>query len=92
MKDIKLLKKYVKAKFKLLKNQLKGHFAFVKRNDLLIHKELRTNKFKSKIIKVDTNKIDKLLDKIKNTYFLTETNRENLSFVLEISKKFKFEK
>ena len=84
------IKKYVKAKFRLLKNQLKGHFAFVKRNDLLIHKELRTNKFKSKIIKVDTNKVDRFLGKIKNTYFLTETNKENLSFVLEISKKFKF--
>ena len=84
------IKKYVKAKFRLLKNQLKGHFAFVNRNDLLIHKELRTNKLKSKIIKVDTNKVDRFLDKIKNTYFLTETNKENLSFVLEISKKFKF--
>ena len=84
------IKKYVKAKFRLLRNQLKGHFAFVKRNDLLILKELRKNKFKSKIIKVDTNKVDRFLDKIKNTYFLTETNKENLSFVLEISKKFKF--
>jgi len=84
------IKKYVKAKFRLLKNQLKGHFAFVKRNDLLIDKELKKNKFKCKIIKVDTNKIDRFLDKIKNTYFLTETNKENLSFVLEISKKFKF--
>ena len=84
------IKKYVKAKFRLLRNQLKGHFAFVKKNDLLILKELRKNKFKSKIIKVDTNKVDRFLDKIKNTYFLTETNKENLSFVLEISKKFKF--
>jgi UDP-N-acetylmuramoylalanine--D-glutamate ligase len=32
----KTMNNYVKAKFKLLKNQLKGHFAFVKKNDLLI--------------------------------------------------------
>ncbi|MDC0517894.1 UDP-N-acetylmuramoyl-L-alanine--D-glutamate ligase [Candidatus Pelagibacter sp.] len=84
------INRYVKAKFRLLKNQLKSHFAFVKKNDLLILKELKSNKFNSKIIKVDLNKIDKFLKKIKNTYFLTETNKENLSFVLEISKKFKF--
>jgi UDP-N-acetylmuramoylalanine--D-glutamate ligase len=80
---------YVKAKFRLLKNQFKSHFAFVKKNDLLILKELRSNKFNSKIIKVNTNKIDRFLKKIKNSYFSTDTNKENLSFVLEISKKFK---
>jgi UDP-N-acetylmuramoylalanine--D-glutamate ligase len=84
------INKYVKAKFKLLKNQLKEHFAFIKKNDLLILKELRSNKFNSKIIKVDPKKVDKFLNKINNKYFLTETNKENLSFVLEIIKKFKF--
>ena len=32
---------YVKAKFKLLQNQLKGNFAFVKKNDTLISQALK---------------------------------------------------
>jgi UDP-N-acetylmuramoylalanine--D-glutamate ligase len=50
------LKKYVKAKFKLLKNQTSGGLAFVKKNDILIEKEIKSNKFNCRIIKVDTKK------------------------------------
>jgi UDP-N-acetylmuramoylalanine--D-glutamate ligase len=88
----KTLNKYVKAKFKLLKNQLKGHFAFVKHDDLLINKELKLNKFACKIIKVDTKNIDKYLKNTKNEFFLTETNQANSSFVFEISKKLNLNK
>jgi len=83
----KTFNKYIKAKFRLLKNQLKGHFAFVKNNDSLINKELKSNKFNSKIIKVNTQNGDKYLKNLKNKYFLTETNKANFSFVFEISKK-----
>mgnify|MGYP001161290906 FL=1 len=83
----KTMNNYVKAKFKLLKNQLKGHYAFVKKNDLFIKKELKSSKFESKIIRVDTKK-NNILKNIRNNYFLTETNKENLLFVLEISKRF----
>ena len=86
------LNNYVKAKFKLLKNQDKGHFAFLKRDDRLIQKEFRSNKFKSKIIKVNTKKNIPFLKKIENNYFLTENNRENLAFIIEISKKLKLKK
>ena len=86
----KTINRYVKAKFKLLKSQSKGHLAFVKKNDLLINKELRSNKFNSRIIKVNTKKIEKFLKNIDNNYFLTETNKENLSFVIELSKKLNF--
>ena len=85
----KTFKNYIKAKFKLLKNQSKGHWAFVSKDDFLIKKELKSNRFDCKIIKVNTKKINNYDEKIKNKYFLTETNRQNLSFVLEISKKFK---
>ena len=88
----KTIGKYVKAKFKLFKNQLKGNLAFVKKDDSLINRELRLNKFKSKIIKVNTNKNDKFFKEINNEYFLTETNKENLLFVLEISRKLKLKK
>jgi len=86
------LDKYVKSKFKLLKNQTKGSLAFLKKDDFLISKELRTNKFPGKIIKVDTKKKGIFLNKISNKYFSTETNRENLYFVLEILKKLKIKK
>ena len=88
----KTLSNYVKAKFKLLKSQLKGHLAFVKKEDLLINKELKRNKFKSKIIKVNTKKLKYFFKKINNIYFQSETNKENLLFVLEISKYLKLKK
>ena len=87
----KNLNNYVNAKFKLLKNQSEGNFAFVKKDDLLIKKKLKLNKYQTKIIKVNTKKKNSFFD-INNKYFLTETNRENLSFVLEISKKLKLKK
>ena len=84
----KTLNKYIKAKFKLLKNQSRDSLAFVNKNDLLINKELKLNSFNSKIIKVNTKKkYNNFLKKIDNKYFISETNKENLSFILEISKK-----
>ena len=83
----KTINKYVKTKFKLLKNQIRGNLAFIKKGDLLIKNELSKNKLKCRIIKVDTKKVNKFLKNINNNYFLTETNKENLSFVWEISKK-----
>ena len=84
----KTLKKYIKAKFKLLKNQSKGNFAFVKKNDFLINKELNSERFNCKIIKINTKKINRLIKNTKNEFFLSETNKENFLFALEISKKF----
>ena len=86
------IKNYSKAKFKLLKNQSKGHLAFIKKNDPLIKKEIKFNKFKSKIFKVDNQEVEEILKKINNNYFLTETNKENLSFVIEIVKKLNLNK
>ena len=85
----KTLNRYVNAKFRLLKSQLKGYLGFVKKDDLLIKKKLTSNRFNSKIIRVSINKANIFLKDINNEYFLSETNKENLSFVLEISKKLK---
>ena len=86
------LNKYVKSKFKLLKNQTNGSLAFLKKDDFLVTKELKRNKFLSKIIRVDTKKNNTLFKQINNIYFSTETNKENLLFVLEILKRFKIKK
>ena len=83
------LNKYIDAKFKLLKNQSKRDFAFVNKNDLLTQRKLRSKKFSSKIIQVQIKKKFSYLKNINNNYFLTETNKENLFFVLEIVKKWK---
>ena len=88
----KTIKQYTKAKFKLLKNQLKGDLAFVKSNDKFINSELKSCNLRVKVIKVNTKSKKKLFEKIKNKYFLNETNKENLSFVYEISKKLNLDK
>ncbi len=88
----KTLRKYIEAKFKLLKNQSKNSLSFIKKNDPLIQKGLKGKKLKCKIIKVDTNKVNKIFNKFNNEYFATEANKENLCFVLSISEKFQLKK
>ena len=88
----KTLNNYIKAKFKLLKNQSKNNFAFVKKNDPLINKEIVSNRYNCKIYKVDTKKTNGFYKIIDNKYFSSETNKENLLFVLEISKKLNLKK
>ena len=85
----KTLRRYVKAKIKLLKSQPIGSFSFVKKNDYLIKKEIKSNIFNNKILEVDTNKLSRSRKKINNEYFFNDTNKENLLFVLAISKKLK---
>jgi len=85
----KTLQNYVDAKFKLLDSQSKSCLAFVKSDDVLISRKLKTKKFNCKIVKVNTKKNYNDFLEIKNKYFLTESNRENLSFVIELAKKLK---
>ncbi len=85
----KTLQNYVDAKFKLLDSQSKSCLAFVKSNDVLISRKLKTKKFNGKIVKVNTKKNYNDFLEIKNKYFLTESNRENLSFIIELAKKLK---
>ena len=85
----KTLQNYVDAKFKLLDSQPKSCLAFVKSDDVLISRKLKTKKFNCKIVKVNTKKNYNDLLEIKNKYFLTESNKENLSFIIELAKKLK---
>ena len=82
----KNIKNYINAKFKLLASQSNKSIAFVKKDDVLINKNLNKRNFKQRIIKVDSLKNDKILSQLKNKYFLSFGNRENLSFILKISK------
>ena len=88
----KSLKNYVNAKFKLLKSQKRGSFAFVKKDDELINKKLKRNKYNSKIYRVQTSNLNKAFSKINNKYFISDGNKENLSFIFKIASKLKLNK
>ena len=85
----KNLKNYITAKFKLLVSQPNNATAFVNKNDSLITKKIDNNNLNQKIIKIDSKKSNKIYNQIKNKYFLSSGNKENLSFILKISKIFK---
>ena len=86
------LKKYIEAKFKLIENQTSKDFAFLNIQDLHIKKTLKKKNIHSKVIKVNPKIDSKFLKKINNRYFLTDGNKENLAFVIEILKKFNINK
>ena len=88
----KSLKNYVNAKFRLLKSQIKGSFAYVKKNDELITKKIKRSKYKAKIYKVQTSNLNIKLNKITNEYFISDGNKENLLFILKIASKLKLNK
>ncbi len=79
--------KYVKAKLKLVNNQTKKDYSFLDTSNEYIKKEIYKKKIISKVIKVNVKSIKKDLKKIKNSYFLTKGNMQNLSFVFAITKK-----
>ena len=86
------LKKYIKVKFKIVKNQINKGLSFLNTKNLNIRNELRNMKFNSSIIKINKNISSNFFKKINNPYFMTEGNRENLSFVFEIAKKLNIKK
>ena len=88
----KTLKNYVNAKFKLLKSQTTGSYAYVKKDDDLINKKIKKNKYKAKIYKVQTSNLNKKISKVKNKYFISDGNKENLSFIFKIGSKLKLNK
>ncbi len=88
----KSLNNYVDAKFKLLKSQNRGSFAYIKKDDELITKKIKKNKYKAKIYKVQTSNLNKKFDKIYNKYFISYGNKENLLFIFKIASKLKLNK
>jgi len=82
------LNNYIGAKFKIFNNQIGGAIGFVNKNDHLIQKRIKEKKLKLKIVNVDTKLNKYFLKRIRNKYFLSRSNQANLSFVLEIIKKF----
>ena len=88
----KTLKNYIKAKFKLINNQTRKDFAILNTNNFYIKQKLLNKDFAPKIIKLKKMINPLILKKINNQYFMSEGNRENLSFVIEIAKIIKIKK
>ena len=88
----KTISNYVSAKFKLVENQNKNSTTFINKHDKYIQNKIKKNSYKSKIIKIDTKLKNKFISSFKNEYFLSLSNIENLSFVIEIAKRFNIKK
>ena len=79
---------YVKAKFKLVRNQNSKDYSFLDLKNKFLKKEINKKKLHSKIIDVNTKKMNQNLLKMKNPYFFTEGNKQNLLHVFALVKKF----
>ena len=88
----KTLKNYIKAKFKLIKRQTKNDYAILNTKNFYIKQQTIIQNFLPKIVKVNKEINPLVLKKINNMYFMTEGNKENLLFVIEIAKIFKIKK
>ena len=77
---------YVKSKFKLIRNQTNKDYSFLDINNKYLKKEIKKKKLNSQIINVNIKSINKDLIKINNQYFLTEGNKQNLSFIFAVAK------
>ena len=82
-------KNYIKAKFKLIKNQSKRDYAFIESKNKILNQLIKKNKIKSKIKIVNYKKYLNYLKFIKNNYFKNLSNIKNLTFIFEISKTLK---
>ena len=83
---------YVRSKFKLVKNQTNKGYAFFDIKNKYLKKFLNKNELNSKIINVYEKSFTKEIEKIKNPYFFTSGNKENLRFIFSVANKLKLKK
>ena len=76
-------KNYIKAKFKLVKNQNKNSIALLENKNNYLKKLIKKNKIQSKINFINNKKnLNKL---VTNKYFTDSSSIENLNFIFKIS-------
>ena len=85
----KTFENYVKIKFKLFKNQGQNDYSFFDFNNEHLKKQVKKNKLNSKLYNVNIKLLKKYFKKINNPYFSTDGNKQNLSFIFAVAKKFK---
>ena len=88
----KTLSKYVNAKFKLVKNQSEKDLAILNVDNFYIKRQLQLKNFYSKIIKINKKTNINFIKRVKNKYFATDGNKENLQFVFAVTKILKLQK
>jgi len=88
----KTISGYLNAKFKLIKSQSKDDLAILNYDNFYIKRYLKLKKFLVKIIKISKKTNINAISRIKNQYFLTEGNKENLKFVLVVANILKLKK
>ena len=88
----KTIRGYINAKFKLIKSQSKDDLAILNYDNFYIKRYLKLKKFLVKIIKISKKTNINTISSIKNQYFLTEGNKENLKFVLVVADILKLKK
>tara|TARA_Y100000591_G_scaffold161893_1_gene139637 strand:+ start:8424 stop:9722 length:1299 start_codon:yes stop_codon:yes gene_type:complete len=88
----KTINNYVSAKFRLIKKQNKNSILFLNKDDKYIKNKIKKIKYQGTIIKIDTKLNHKISNIFNNDYFQSSSNKSNLSFVIEISKKFNVSK
>tara|TARA_Y100000590_G_scaffold229821_1_gene259187 strand:- start:3684 stop:5006 length:1323 start_codon:yes stop_codon:yes gene_type:complete len=88
----KNMKNYIKAKSKIFFAQKNGDYSYISKTNKY-SKEVKKNfykkKIKSKLVLVSNANCKLLLKKVKNSYFKSKGNIENLSFAYKISKNLK---
>ena len=82
---------YAKAKLKLVYNQEKYQQSYIEKNNKIINKNIYLKKIKSKLNKLNYDKIKFFKRKIKNPNILDKNNLNNIHFIYAICKKFKFQ-
>ena len=82
----KTINQYVRAKFKLIKNQSKQDIAILNTKNFYIKRELDSKNYLPKVIKIKKKIDSSFFKRINNEYFNTEGNKENLKFILEVAK------
>ena len=88
----KTVSKYVNAKFKLVKNQSKKDLTILNMGNFYIKRQLRLKNFSPKIIRINKKTNIGFINKVKNKYFITDGNKENLQFIFAIMKILKLKK
>ena len=88
----KTVSKYVNAKFKLIKNQSEKDLAILNVDNFYIRRQLKLKSLPTKIIRIDKKTNTNLISKVKNKYFTTDGNKENLQFIFAIMKILKLKK
>ena len=88
----KTINKYVNAKFKLVKNQSEKDLAILNVDNFYIKRQLQLKNFYSKIIKINKKTNINFIKRVKNKYFATDGNKENLQFVFAVTKILKLQK